>query len=242
MAIETRSTTDVLFERYNTLTRREAGLNANSRKIMFRAFARTLGPWLPPAKDSHILDLGCGEGTLLAFLRDRGYTDLSGFDLSPENTKICHQKGLTFVSQHNALSLSDYPGRKVYSAIFCLDLLEHLPKERALGFLCQVYSKLDKCGYVVFQVPNMGSVLGIFHRYNDLSHEYGMTENSVVTLLMSAGFKQERIEVRPSWNATTWLGHLRELYLRGLHAAVWMAEGKTRPRIPTKNLLIRAFR
>jgi 2-polyprenyl-3-methyl-5-hydroxy-6-metoxy-1,4-benzoquinol methylase len=235
-----RCTTDTLLERYHTLTRRDAGLDPRSRRTIFQAFARTVGPWLPNARNSPLLEIGCGEGHLLAFLKDAGYTDLAGFDLSPENVELCHKRGLTFVQDHDALRLQDFCVSNQYKVIFCLDLIEHLPKEQAVPFLRQAFWRLLPSGYVVIQAPNMGSVLGLFHRYADLSHEYGLTERTAVTLLMAAGFQENRIEVRPAWNATTLLGHARELYLRGLHSAVWLAEGRMRPRIPTRNLLIRA--
>ena len=58
--------------------------------------------------------------------------------------------------------------------------------------------------------------------------------------LSAAGFEPGRIEMRPSWNATTPLGYLREVYLRAVHRLLWAAEGAHRPRIPTRDLLIRA--
>lgn len=236
------STRETLLQSYHTLTRRNAGLDPHSRRVMFKSFARILGSWLPESRNLSILDIGCGEGVLLAFLRDRGYTNLSGFDLSPENVEICRQRGLTFVQLNDALRLEDFPGAAEYEVIFCFDVLEHLAKEDALSFLRQVYARIAKGGHVVLQTPNMGSIAGLFHRYHDLTHEFGVTESSAVTLLMTAGFQEDCIEVRPSWNATTLLGYLRELYLRALHLVFWLAEGSTRPRIPTKNLLIRAFK
>lgn len=235
----TKLTSDTLLQNYHSLTRRNELLAPKSRRAIFKAFLRTLGPWLPSETDSPILEIGCGEGSLLAFLKDRGYTNVSGFDLSPENVALCHKRGLTFVRQHNALRLAEFSDATEYEAIFCLDLIEHLAKEQAVPFLRQVLQRLRRDGCVVIQVPNMGSVLGLFHRYADLTHEYGLTERTAVTLLMAAGFREGRIEVRPAWNATTLLGRVRELYLRGLHSAIWLAEGRLRPRIPTRNLLIR---
>jgi hypothetical protein len=57
-------------------------------------------------------------------------------------------------------------------------------------------------------------------------------------LLLSAGFRVENIEVLPSWNATTFLGYIREFYLKILHKLIFLADDKSRPKIPTKNLLV----
>jgi len=238
--MEREDTVERLYARYNTYTRRPTVQDARTRQVAFRALERTLRPWLPADRATPILDVGCGEGTLLAFLRERGYTNLAGFDLSPENVAICHALGLDFVEQGDALCLAEryLPGS--FAVIFVMDVLEHLPKQRAAGFLEQARRCLQPGGAVIIQTPNMGSVFGVYHRYNDLSHEFCLTEKTARDLLMIAGFRSEDIEIRPAWNATTPLGYARELYLRLLHNLVFLAEGASRPRIPTKNLLIRA--
>jgi hypothetical protein len=48
--------------------------------------------------------------------------------------------------------------------------------------------------------------------------------------------------VKLARNATTVADYLREIWVRCLHALVFAAEGSGRPRIPTKNLLVRASR
>jgi hypothetical protein len=71
--------------------------------------------------------------------------------------------------------------------------------------------------------------------------EFSVTEKSACHLLAIAGFVTDKIELKPSWNASTPSGYLREAYLRLLHPIVFLAEGAGRPKIPTKNILIRAF-
>jgi hypothetical protein len=121
-----------------------------------------------------------------------------------------------------------------------MDLIEHLPKQLVSAFLTDLRGRLAPGGVLLIQTPNMGSVTATFNRYYDLSHDFGVTEQSAVALLMSAGFSAGRIEVRPAWNATTYLGMLRQLYLTWLHSLIFLCEGSNRPRIPTKNLIIRA--
>lgn len=238
--MEHEGTVERLYARYNTYSRRPTVQDALTRKVIFRAFERTLGPWLPTDRATPILDIGCGEGALLAFLREKGYVNLSGFDLSPENVAICHALGLDFVEQWDALRLAERYPPSSFGVIFVMDVLEHLPKQRAVDFLEQVRRCLQPGGAVIIQTPNMGSILGLYHRYYDLSHEFGLTEKSARDLLMVAGFHNENIEIRPAWNATTLLGYVREIYLSLLHKLVFLAEGANRPKIPTKNLLIRA--
>lgn len=239
--VSEKCTTERLFERYHTYSRRPAVGTGRAGELIFKSFRRTLGPWLPEDRSAKILDIACGEGALLAFLKEQGYTNLHGFDISPENVALCHRLGLTFVQQFDALRLNELPEGE-FDVIFALDLLEHLPKERAAGFLEEVRNKLKPGGYVVLQTPNMGCVFGLYHRYFDLSHQFCLTEKTAVALLMIAGFAEGEIEVRPAWNAATALGRLREIYLRCLHRVIYLAEDASRPRIPTKNLLIRGIK
>ncbi len=230
-----KSTTKLLFEKYNTITGRPTVQDPQVRQVVFKAFRRTLGAFLPANKDARILDVACGEGALLAFLKEMGYRNLAGFDLSPENVAICHQLGLDFVKEFNALELVDFSAEK-FDVIFALDILEHIHKEKAADFVKALYHILNPGGYAVIQTPNMGYLLASFHRFNDLSHEFCLTENTAIHLFKIGGF--EKVEIYPAWNATTAAGYAREVYLRILHFLITVVEGSTRPRIPTKNLLI----
>lgn len=236
------TTVERLYSKYNSFNRRATIEDPRIREVGFRSMRRSLGVWFPADKSTAILDVACGEGALLALLREEGYTNLSGFDLSPENVAICHRIGLPFVQQANALEkLGAEPGR-TFGLVFAIDLVEHLPKDRAAGFIEAARGMLAPGGSLVLQTPNAGSLYGCYNRYYDLSHEFALTEKSAIDLLMLGGFSPEEIEVRPHWNATTWLGRLREFHLSLLHWWIFLGEGSRRPRIPTGNLLIRGTR
>lgn len=237
-----RSTTERLIERYNTLNRRRTAHDPRNRAVMFRSFERAFGPYLPADRTAAVLDVGCGEGSFLSFLAARGYQRLSGFDLSEENVAICNAAGLGFVHRFDALDLDDLPGHPRFDRIFALDLLEHLPKENAAAFLERARDRLVPGGMLVVQTPNMGCVYGNYHRYYDFTHEFGLTEKTAHSLFLVAGFEPHEITVSPGWNATTLLGRAREVYARALHLAVFLAEDRDRPKIPSKNLVIQARR
>lgn len=237
-----RSTTERLIERYNTLNRRRTAHDPEHRDVMFRSLHRVYAPFLPEDRDAALLDAGCGEGSLLSFLTSRGYRNLSGFDLSEENVAICHQAGLGFVHRFDALEMDRLPGDPRFDRVFALDLLEHIPKERASRFLELARDRLRPGGVLLVQTPNMGCVYAQYHRYNDLSHEFGLTEKTARDLFMTAGFESDEITVSPVWNAATTLGRARETYARLLHRAIFLADDRDRPKIPTKNLLIQARR
>jgi 2-polyprenyl-3-methyl-5-hydroxy-6-metoxy-1,4-benzoquinol methylase len=238
--MQAKATTARLVEHYNTYTRRPTVADPRTRAFVHGSFRRVLAGWLPSDRNARLIDVGCGEGALLSFLVAAGYDNIAAFDLSPENVAICHRQGFGFVKLDNALNLLSFAGEEKFDVAFAMDLLEHIPKESAAEFLEQARLVLKPGGSLIIQTPNMGCVFGVHHRYNDLSHEFGLTEKTARDLLMVAGFAASQIEIRPAWHATTRLGYLREVYLRLLHSAVYLAEDASRPRVPTKNLLIRA--
>lgn len=79
-------------------------------------------------KNAKILDLGCGPGYFLDEMKERGYTDLTGVTLSPEDVKICEDNGHTI----KKFDLSFLPQREGYydesvDFIFLRHSLEHSP-------------------------------------------------------------------------------------------------------------------
>lgn len=224
--------------RYHSFTGRPDPRSFGYRDVIFRTFQRAWARWLPPDRNVRILDAGCGEGWALLFLRHLGYRHLAGFDISPENVAICHEVGLNFVRQHDLLDILSFETGKSYDLILLLDVLEHVRKVAALRCLQAIRARLATGGLLIVQTPNLGCIFGPYHRYNDLSHEFALTETSARHLFHVAGFPSDRVSIYPAWNAATAVGYVRELYLRILHRLVFLAEDSSRPRIPTKNLLI----
>jgi methionine biosynthesis protein MetW len=58
---------------------------------------------------SRVLDVGCGDGALLALLRDRRGVDGRGIELSREGVSDCLGKGLSVIQGDADADLADYP-------------------------------------------------------------------------------------------------------------------------------------
>lgn len=235
-----KTTTELVIDNYNTNLHRTEAVDPFFQRKLFQAYSRSLRGNLPDRERDHILDVGCGEGSFMSFLTASGFEHVEGFDASPENVMLCQKRGLRSVRHHDALAIQNYPKPDGgWDWVYCLDLVEHLPKEGIGAFLANVRSVLAPGGSVIVQVPNMAYVCASFMRYDDVTHEVGFTENSLRTVLKVAGFSE--IFIGPAWGATTLRGRCREGYLKMLHRAVYLAEGKRRPRVASKNLVARAI-
>lgn len=83
--------------------------------------------WLPENRATAILDVGCGSGQLLYFLRSQGYEHTVGLDLDGAQVEVARGLGLNAVRSTVTDFLAD--DRKDYGLIAMLDILEHFTRE-----------------------------------------------------------------------------------------------------------------
>jgi len=65
-----------------------------------------ISEWI--AHDSRVLDLGCGDGTLLHSLQQQRNVDGYGLEINPENIIACVKKGVNVIQSDLDEGLSDY--------------------------------------------------------------------------------------------------------------------------------------
>jgi len=61
------------------------------------------------APGSRVLDVGCGDGALMAALRDDKRVDARGMELDPHDVAACVAKGLSVMQGDADTDLADYP-------------------------------------------------------------------------------------------------------------------------------------
>ncbi len=146
---------------------------------------RTHG-FLPTDPGADILDLACGAGEFLYYLRSRGYTAARGIDLSDEQLALARRMGLENVAREDAFAhVRSHPG--AYDFILASHVLEHLRKEDVVQCLGLVGRALRKGGRLVVLLPNAGSPLGLPYAFGDFTHEVYFTAMSLAQVSALAG-------------------------------------------------------
>lgn len=151
-----------------------------------KAYDYYLRGWLPGDRDAHIVDLGCGQGRLLHYLRERGYRHLIGVDINPDQVRRARQV-IPDIDQANALDFL-LCFRDEFDLIVAQDLIEHLTKDEALHVIERCYAALKPGGRLILQTPNADSPFAMAIRYGDPTHEICFNTNALGRLLTQFGF------------------------------------------------------
>jgi len=157
-----------------------------------KAYRHYLRGWLPIDREAKIVELGCGGGRLLHFLKEEGYKQLIGVDISPDQVLLSKQVVPNVVQSDVLTFLDNQWGR--FDLVIGLDIIEHFHKPEVLRFLDLCFAALKPDGRLVLQTPNAESPWGSTHRYGDLTHEVCFNPNALSRLLRLTGYSE--IEAR----------------------------------------------
>ena len=83
-----------------------------------------LEQWVKP--DSRVLDLGCGDGSLLARLKNKNVTGY-GLENDPEQIQLCVEKGIGVIEKTLDRELEDFGDQSFDTVImtFALQVMQH---------------------------------------------------------------------------------------------------------------------
>jgi len=178
---------DRIYEKYSSRFQDKGPVfDASAARRWGKGYDWYFRKWLPADKDAHIVDLACGSGSLLHFFHERGYSNIAGVDISPEQLALSRQ--ITGqVTQDNVLHYLQNQAN-TFDLITALDLVEHFHKDEVITFLDGCYDALRPGGRLIIQTPNAETPWAASVRYGDFTHEVCFQSNSLSRLMCLTGF------------------------------------------------------
>jgi SAM-dependent methyltransferase len=152
---------------------------------------------LPKNPDSQIVDIGCGHGTWVYFLRRAGYKNAFGVDGSAEQIAAAQQMGIEGVRHQSLKEYLSETRESSIDAVLLMHIIEHLSREELFVALDGVFRILKPGGTCVVSVPNGDGIFGLGLRYGDLTHELVFTRMSAEQLFRAIGFGDIRCFEEP---------------------------------------------
>jgi 2-polyprenyl-3-methyl-5-hydroxy-6-metoxy-1,4-benzoquinol methylase len=187
------ATRSKLYNRYVSTDVRLAVALGDRPAARWAYFSKYFLPLMPSDMSAPIVDIGCGSGSLLGFLRERGYHNLAGIDRSPEQVEIARQANLgSIVSEGEALAFLQERAN-AYQCIVSIDFVEHLDRAEAMTFFELGHKALRKNGTLVLQTINGASPFFGNYFYGDITHETVFTARSLDQAMSVAGFREMHV-------------------------------------------------
>jgi cyclopropane fatty-acyl-phospholipid synthase-like methyltransferase len=141
-------------------------------------------------REAAILDLGCGHGRMLNYLRSRGYSNAQGIDISSEQIAIATADGLKAETADIFEYLTNHPAS--FDLIIAIDVVEHFTKPELLSLFDLISVALKPIGTILIQTANGEGLFPGHIMYGDLTHSTIFNASSMEQLLRATGFTQLR--------------------------------------------------
>ena len=197
--------------------------------------------FLPEDKNLKILDLGCGTGQFLYFLKKAGYKNYYGVDGSKEQIEFCKKRATESVEVSDAFKFLETKKEK-FDVIVANDFLEHIQKQKLFEILGLIYDSLKSGGTLL--VPNMSNPFSLMDRYQDITHETGFTELSLLAVLEMSGFAD--VEIRgasyPTTSFVTVVGRLGAIIIYNVLRLLFRIQGHRSPKFLDANIIAKAIK
>ena len=100
--------------------------------------------------NSRVLDVGCGDGTLMEYLKTNKEIDIRGIEISKSNSQKCLSRGLTVIEGDAEKDLTQFPDGSFDFVILSQTLQAFLSPETVIQELLRVGKK------AIVTVPNFG--------------------------------------------------------------------------------------
>lgn len=224
-----------LYQGYDQFYNQSQSPTAPNLRKFQRIYNKQFGPLIQGDKNRTVLDIGCANGLLCAYLVSQGYQNVIGIDLNENliNQARQHVPG-EFI--HGDASTFFATNRKI-DIVFMLNVLEHIDRPNLVPFMTQLHDSLNDQGFVVIRTPNMNNILSAAHLADDITHCTGLTEQSIAQLAQIAGFS--KTEMINQFKIQNLKGKLKSILAYPIHKFLFWLRGGSKPKVFYRNLYVK---
>ena len=101
-------------------------------------------------ENSHVLDVGCGDGILMQYLIKEKKVNIRGIEISKTKVQNCIAKGLTIIEGNAEKDLSQFPDKSFDYVILSQTLQAFLNPEKVINELLRIGKQ------AIVTIPNFG--------------------------------------------------------------------------------------
>ena len=101
-------------------------------------------------KGSHVLDIGCGDGILMEYLKDEKKVNIRGIEISKSKVQNCIAKGLTVIEGNAEKDLKQFPDSSFDYVVLSQTLQAFLNPENVIKELLRIGKQ------AIVTIPNFG--------------------------------------------------------------------------------------
>jgi len=100
--------------------------------------------------NTRVLDVGCGDGVLIEYLKKEKNVDVRGLEISKDKVQICISKGLTVIEGNAEIDLKQFPNNSFDYVVLSQTLQAFVNPEKVIKELLRVGKR------AIVTIPNFG--------------------------------------------------------------------------------------